>query len=209
MLKNILFRLFAFQIVLAKVVSAFAFNSSRCADPPGFDSCWNRADANAIATFKAHCTNGTCTGVNDCFTSDVACAKLTVCVAYTEWIGCALNHCWNRVSNPAYFPVNSLQNKVYNCEYQHLAIRAMENCPIADQLPPYVPAPAGAPGYCSCNIGFVFAEHLKMNRPDAPGELLQCTNTIASLKAAGTCEPNCDNEDRICRCCADSSATST
>ncbi|PMD22762.1 hypothetical protein NA56DRAFT_73956 [Hyaloscypha hepaticicola] len=147
-----------------------------------------------MATFKAHCTNGTCTDVDDCFTSDVACAKLTVCVAYTEWIGCALNHCWNRV---------------YNCEYQHLAIRAMENCPIADQLPPYVPAPAGAPGYCSCNIGFVFAERLKMNRPDAPGELLQCTNTIASLKAGGSCEPNCDNEDRICRCCADSSATST
>lgn len=41
------------------------------------------------------------------------------------------------------------------------------------------------------------------------GELFQCTSSIESLQAEGTCEPNCANEEKICQCCADSSATST
>ncbi|KAE9377378.1 hypothetical protein N431DRAFT_436607 [Stipitochalara longipes BDJ] len=179
--------------MLQGVLSEPLFISSVCVDPPGFDSCWNTATADAISLFKDHCTNGTCTGVDDCFSPDETCAKIATCVAYTEWISCALNHCWNRV---------------YNCEYQHLAIRAMRNCPVADQLPPHIPPPIGAPGTCSCGIGFVFAEHLKMNKPGA-GELFQCTSTIEGLQAAGTCKPNCANEEKICQCCADSSATST
>ncbi|KAN0117882.1 hypothetical protein V8E51_003859 [Hyaloscypha variabilis] len=193
MFKNILLYAFVLQFGLKVVASASLFNSSVCVDPPGFDSCWNTATANAISLFKDHCTNGTCADVDDCFSPDETCAKAATCVAYTEWISCALDRCWNRV---------------YNCEYQHLAIRAMRNCPIADQLPPHIPPPAGAPGTCSCGIGFVFAEHLKMNKPGV-GEVFQCTNTVDSLQAAGTCEPNCANEEKICQCCADSSATST
>jgi hypothetical protein len=47
-----------------------------------------------------------------------------------------------------------------------------------------------------------------MNRPSA-GERFQCINAIDGLKAAGTCQPDCENEEKTCRCCADSSATST
>jgi hypothetical protein len=98
MLKNFLLHGFAIQIFLSTIVTGFAFNSTTCADPPGFDSCWNKASADAISIFKQHCTTGSCMDVDDCFSSDETCAKIAVCVAYTEWINCALNHCWNRVS---------------------------------------------------------------------------------------------------------------
>jgi hypothetical protein len=47
-----------------------------------------------------------------------------------------------------------------------------------------------------------------MNRPGA-GEQFQGTKAIDGFKAAETCQPNCENEEKICRCCADSSAMST
>lgn len=103
MLKNTAFEILAFYILVNGIVSGFVFNSSVCADPTGFDSCWNKADADAISIFKKYCTTGACTDVDNCSTSDENCAAITICVAYTEWINCALNHCWNRVGAPVSF----------------------------------------------------------------------------------------------------------
>jgi hypothetical protein len=82
MSKNTALEIFTFYILLNGIVSGFAFNSSVCADSTGFDSCWNKADADAISIFKKYCTTGACTDVD------------------TEWINCALNHCWNQVGSP-------------------------------------------------------------------------------------------------------------
>lgn len=98
MFRTILLRALALQFAFRSAVSAFAFNSSVCVDPTGYDSCWNKANSDAMSIFKKYCTNGICTDVDDCFTPDETCAKITTCIAYTEWINCALNHCWNRVS---------------------------------------------------------------------------------------------------------------
>lgn len=56
--------------------------------------------------------------------------------------------------------------QVYSCEYQNLAANAALNCPGAGLGPkntadvdgylPYIPAPANAPGGCSCDISFVY-----------------------------------------------------
>jgi hypothetical protein len=100
MSKNTALEIFTFYILLNGIVSGFAFNSSVCADSTGFDSCWNKADADAISIFKKYCTTGACTDVDNCSTSDANCAAITICVAYTEWINCALNHCWNQVGSP-------------------------------------------------------------------------------------------------------------
>ena len=101
MFRNIyVFCTVALLFAVLEMATASLFNSSVCVDPPGFDSCWNAATADAVSLFENHCTNGTCTDVDDCFSPDETCAKVATCVAYTEWISCALNHCWNRVSVP-------------------------------------------------------------------------------------------------------------
>lgn len=108
MLNYHLIHVLALGFLFTTVVSGFAFNSSTCSDPPGFDSCWNQATSDAISLFKHHCnsTSGSCADVDECFSPDETCAKITVCTAYTEWINCALNHCWNRVSMPIFRPEN-------------------------------------------------------------------------------------------------------
>ncbi|KUJ10410.1 uncharacterized protein LY89DRAFT_723631 [Mollisia scopiformis] len=170
-----------------------AMTSEGCADPSGFDSCWTAATNEATSLFAKYCTTGECTDENNCYTPDAVCAETTTCIAYTQWINCALSTCWNRV---------------YGCEYQNLAINAVENCPIATELAPYVPAPHDGPGYCSCNMGYVYLAHLNENRAGA-GETYRCNNNIAALQAENKCEPNCIQESQTCNCCGASSAVST
>ena len=98
--------------------------------------------------------------------------------------------------------------QVYSCEYQNLAINAMENCEIATQFPPYIPAPHDAPGYCSCNIGYVYF----LYRVTKDKEYSRCRNNILDLQAENgpdSCYPYCYKDQTICTCCASSSATST
>ena len=97
--------------------------------------------------------------------------------------------------------------QVYSCEYQNLAINAMENCEIATVFPPYVPAPHDAPGYCSCNIGYVYF----LYRVTKDKEYARCRNNILNLQAEDgpdSCYPYCYKDQTICTCCASSSATS-
>jgi hypothetical protein len=68
MLSKIPLHLFANQILFNTAASGFTFAFIGCANPPGFDSCWNKASADAISIFKAHYKNGTCTDVDYCFT---------------------------------------------------------------------------------------------------------------------------------------------
>lgn len=91
---------------------------------------------------------------------------------------------------------------MYTCEYQNLAIQAVENCPGAGSGPlatddvnnyiPYIPAPNNAPNGCSCDISYVLYR-----------------NGAATLHG-GACAKNLSNTIAIekCQCCAASEAVS-
>jgi hypothetical protein len=141
------------------------------------------------------CANsGSCTAENDCASSAASCTTTCVCPAYGAWLNCALSHCWNQV---------------YSCEYQNLAIHAVGSCSGAgrgrgntkdtDNYIPSVPAPANAPGACSCDISFVLYRHAT-SKVGADG----CAARIANGTLKGDAGANKDS----CDCCAASEAVS-
>jgi hypothetical protein len=172
--------------------------SDGCADPAGFDSCWAAANNEATSLFTKCCTQSECRDSNNCYTPDTNCAQTTTCIAYALWIDCALSTCWNRVRD-------TILSRNYRCLTKHrftdantknLAINAVDSCPIANHLAPYVPAPRATPGYCSCNMGFVYDVYLESNRAGA-GEEYSCKNNVPG------------SQWDTCICCGDSSTVST
>jgi hypothetical protein len=133
---------------------------------------------------------GSCTDENNCSSTAALCVRDCVCDAYASWFNCALTSCWNQI---------------YSCEYQNLAMHAHENCPGAGVGPlntddvdgyiPYSPAPANAPGGCSCDISFVYYRHYTAT---ANAKVCEARVTNGSSEAV----------DR-CRCCAASEQVSS
>jgi hypothetical protein len=77
--------------------------------------------------------------------------------------------------------------QVYSCEYQSLAVTFLTYCPAVDI--PFFPAPADAPGGCSCNLGDVFYD----------------VNNFSNATCAN--EPTLDTDKTLaCTCCEESAA---
>ncbi|KAL4933003.1 uncharacterized protein BDV17DRAFT_252593 [Aspergillus undulatus] len=114
------------------------FNSDDCADPSGFESCYDDADS-----WWADCVNETCEGQNiDCINTCEYARQGT----YTR---CAAAHCWNMV---------------YSCEYQLQASDSVNSGINPDlERAPYFPAPDNAAGRCSCNIGHLTEAQVIVN----------------------------------------------
>ncbi|KAI1320871.1 hypothetical protein F5Y16DRAFT_77040 [Xylariaceae sp. FL0255] len=169
----------------------FTFTSDGCVDPDGFGTCWSNANAVAASLSAKYCS-GSCDDADNCIAPDPNCGASVQCVAYAAWLNCALGHCWNRV---------------YGCEYQNLAINAVRNCPLANSFPPYIPAPHAAPGYCSCNMGYVF-----YNFKEAETQFDTCRTNVDNSQASSgsdSCYPYCYKDQTVCSCCAASLAVST
>ncbi|KAJ6141922.1 hypothetical protein N7497_011021 [Penicillium chrysogenum] len=135
-------------VALAKEVGYF--DSSSCADPKGFATCYEDAD-----TVYSNCVNNNCAGGGEsCYNScggstscmneqcpglGIDCINACECERSAGQIECAGQSCWNRV---------------YSCEYQATTLDYLSFClnPDRDGLP-YWPTPDDAPDSCSCNTG--------------------------------------------------------
>lgn len=119
--------------------------SKGCVDPTGFNSCYNTVTQTAERCIKNNCNSGTCSGPDNCSSTQEFCYSACIAVAYQGWLNCAIASCWNRA---------------YSCEFQELQVTAiMQSIQYLDVIfPPYYPAPGGVPGSCSCRTGLVYGE---------------------------------------------------
>jgi len=87
---------------------------------------------------------------------------------------------------------------VYSCDYQQLVIFALQNCPIAALPIPFFPAPADAPGGCSCNIGQVY-----IAGQAAKSEQEKCSMNVTAAASANQITPiQATVANEACTCCA-------
>jgi hypothetical protein len=87
---------------------------------------------------------------------------------------------------------------VYSCDYQQLVIFALQNCPIAALPIPFFPAPADAPGGCSCNIGQVY-----IAGQAAKSEQEQCSMNVTAAASTNQITPiQATVANEACTCCA-------
>ncbi|KAI5357270.1 hypothetical protein Slin14017_G122790 [Septoria linicola] len=161
----------------------------RCIDSRGYEAC----AAPIVDTFSK-CQNdarGDTDAVSGCA---VAGSQL--------FLNCAYENCWNIVGHGSQLPadhglIKSFQ--AYSCEVQELAVAAVWSSPITPSLP-YFPAPADAPGRCSCNLEEVVVAF----GGSAGGGLSNCFNSLASSSSADAISNGLDG----CTCCAQAGAYS-
>ncbi|CAG8896857.1 unnamed protein product [Penicillium egyptiacum] len=177
---------------LAKEVGYF--DSSSCADPKGFASCYENVD-----TTYANCVNNNCAGGGElCYSScggstscmneqcpglGIDCTKACECERSALQIDCAGQSCWNRV---------------YSCEYQATVLDYLSFCssPDRDGLP-YWPTPDDAPDSCSCNTGQIEQkEYLIVNQMDV------CSNNQTNIGRIMTDVDAITEYGQACVCCA-------
>lgn len=99
---SVLFSGLALMLATAQAVNFLDFDANTCADPSGFKTCIANVNTNANTCFNKTCKTGTCTGPFNCTSTDQNCVSSCVCSAYSQWINCAAERCWNRVCNPTY-----------------------------------------------------------------------------------------------------------
>lgn len=173
--------------------------------------------------------SGSCTDEATCSSTNADCTRNCVCDAYAGWINCALSSCWNKVSRgrpslarrtvdsrcgPGMHrsldtsPTRS-KRQVFSCQYQALAAYAALHCPgaglgpkntgDADNYIPYIPAPANAPGGCSCDISYVYYRYV--------ASALRATSCAARDANGTSLNPSASTE--ACACCGVSAQVST
>ncbi|KAJ5569503.1 uncharacterized protein N7459_008933 [Penicillium hispanicum] len=113
---------------------------------------------------------------------------------------CYLSNCWNKVGANLHFVMISCGSytnstlEVYSCEYQYLA-SAYLIARTAENTVPFYPAPANAPGSCSCNMGNI------LKNATASPALIQ--NKCSSYTLTEETSPT------ECQCCSWSAALSS
>ncbi|KAL3473823.1 hypothetical protein BJX99DRAFT_260939 [Aspergillus californicus] len=106
------------------------FDSTTCADPSGFVSCYDEVDERYTG-----CINDNCEGLKG------DCHDACECVRQQHYTRCAVGSCWNMV---------------YSCEYQLQASDSIAFCRNHKlDSAPFWPPPDDADGRCSCNVAKV------------------------------------------------------
>ncbi|KAL4879965.1 hypothetical protein BJY04DRAFT_88437 [Aspergillus karnatakaensis] len=149
----------ALPLAVAKQVNYFESND--CADPSGFESCFEDGDS-----WYADCINENCEGLG------VDCHNACECARQSAYVRCAVGHCWN---------------KIYSCEYQMLASDSVTSCLNPDlNGVPFWPAPDDANGRCSCPIGKVTtAQVLSLQLTDQCGDVGSMGSNADEIMAFG------------------------
>ncbi|KAF2667245.1 hypothetical protein BT63DRAFT_480251 [Microthyrium microscopicum] len=146
-----------------------SFPSNGCVNPTGMDSCM-KSSTQSLMTCVSQCgTDPGCVDTNSCGVANNPCVTSCFCQTYAERLNCALSSCWN---------------KVYSCNYQAIALSAVQICPIAvaRTIPFYISDNEG-PGACSCNVIRLAAVFVSSQHDEIP---------CISSKTSGT---------NICNCC--------
>ncbi|KIM94371.1 hypothetical protein OIDMADRAFT_60701 [Oidiodendron maius Zn] len=154
-------------IVFAPMVfgDAFNFPTAGCVDEAGTTACLALADSAMAASCSTLCG---CTDPFTCSQASDACLTGCVCVATQSYLNCVLSSCWN---------------KVYSCEYQTLAVDAVNICPIAVPAGiPYFLSIPNQPGSCSCELSALWAATYA-----APFSGLNCTTANPDAAASQRC----------------------
>lgn len=166
---------------------AFNFPTAGCVDEAGTTACLAQADSAMAASCSTVCG---CTDPFTCSHASDACLAGCVCVATQTYLNCVLSSCWNKVCYALARQKPSLTQsdvQVYSCEYQTLAVDAVNICPIAVPAGiPYFLSNPNQPGSCSCELSALWAASTA-----APLTALNCTKI--NFKAAAS---------QQCACCA-------
>lgn len=144
-----------------------------CVSPDAFNQCQLNATNSGYQPCLSKCPAANTTAATDGYATDFGtCWEGCACELYTQQLNCALEHCWNRVYGCEY------QKTAFN----HLTICDAADPPSASASAsaaassststtltsqqindvyseagiPYFPAPADAPGACSCNLASAF-----------------------------------------------------
>ncbi|KAJ5604367.1 hypothetical protein N7510_009521 [Penicillium lagena] len=156
----------AFFWLLSRALAqnATTITSAGCVDPSGFTAC-----INAAADKEATCINAA--------GSDVVVLACGLAKEVDEML-CYMSDCWN---------------KIYSCEYQYLVSSYLLQHTTEVSVP-FFPAPANAPGGCSCNMGDV---------------LVNATTSISLIESkCSSYTFSSSTKLSECQCCALSAALS-
>ncbi|KAH6690501.1 hypothetical protein F5X68DRAFT_70536 [Plectosphaerella plurivora] len=104
------------------------FESSTCADPQGFETCYKTAEESWRECVKDNCED-----------RNIDCINICTCIERLDYLDCAGQSCWNQV---------------YSCAYQETVGDLTAKClePKYDRIP-FWPPPDNADAGCSCNMG--------------------------------------------------------
>ncbi|KAJ5392799.1 hypothetical protein N7465_011773 [Penicillium sp. CMV-2018d] len=170
------------------------FDSSSCADPKGFATCYKNVDIQYSNCVNNNCGGGgeacskSCGGSTSCMNQQcpglgIDCINACECERSASQIDCAGASCWNRV---------------YSCEYQNTVVDFLNVCitPNRDGLP-YWPTPDDAPDSCSCNIGKIEKkEYLITN------QINECSNNRTNIDGMAVTDTDAMIEyGHACLCC--------
>ncbi|KAJ5337514.1 uncharacterized protein N7506_005536 [Penicillium brevicompactum] len=176
------------------------FESSACADPEGFTSCYKDAETEYTNCVNNNCVGGSqacyksCGGIVTCMSKQCPslgtnCINACECQRSAHQIDCASASCWN---------------EVYSCEYQSIVADFFNLCtnPNYDAVP-FWPAPDDAPAACSCNLGKIIKkEHF------IALQMTECANNMTNLNQLAT-NKDISEYGTACMCCGMSAIVST
>ncbi|CAG7945674.1 unnamed protein product [Penicillium nalgiovense] len=170
------------------------FDSSSCADPKGFATCYENADTTYSNCVNNNCAGGgescynSCGGSTSCMNEQcpglgVDCINACECERSALQIDCAGQSCWN---------------KVYSCEYQATALDYISFClnPDRDGLP-YWPTPDDVPDSCSCNTGQIEQKLYLINN-----QMNTCSNNQTNIGQVMTNVDAITEYAQACICCS-------